>query len=525
MGAAEPSERLPAALLVQMAWLGLIRQPGMPDSAAIDGKARCNEMMTDATPLYHDNSESNQYSIMPATTARNNSVMQRQDAEHASELEVGIVRVTLATAQVALLGALRVVASWWIVLIAVAVLTVACTSAGTSARTASGDSTFSGVLADTAGKPSLALPVVTSPARDGDLVLLVTTAGQVRADAAVKLRPEVGGTIAAIRVRPGDAVTKGQTLVTLDPYPFDLAVREAQATADEAEQRLFESYVPESLVTGHTPTPAQRKALVAKSGLTGARLRLERAMFEQTHATIASPFDGRIDVIDVATGERVTAGQPMLTVVDTRNLRIEAQVLEHDLPLVHAGGDARVISAGAPGRVIVGRIDAVLPLVDSTTRAGRALVRVTGDGTLKPGMYADVQLEATRLPSRRLVLARAVIERDGRPLVFIVKDGRAQWTYITPGRSNGRETEVLPDSSSGQIPVQPGDAIIVDGQLTLTHDAPVKAMAAGNVQLRDPLTGSAPTGSSQKGGVPTRNATKREKAPSDQPARVTGARP
>ena len=133
-----------------------------------------------------------------------------------------------------------------------------------------------------------------------------------------------------------------------------------------------------------------------------------------------------------------------------------------------------ITSAGAPGRVIRGRIDAVLPLVDSTTRAGRAIVRVVGDGTLKPGMYADVQLEATRLSSRRLVPARAVIERDGRPLVFVVKGGRAQWTYINPGRSNGSDTEVLPDSATGQIPVQPGDAVIVEGHLTLTHDAPVK---------------------------------------------------
>ena len=36
--------------------------------------------------------------------------------------------------------------------------------------------------------------------------------------------------------------------------------------------------------------------------------------------------------------------------------------------------------------------------------------------------------------------AQAVIERDGRPLVFVVKSGRAQWTYINPGRSNGVDT-------------------------------------------------------------------------------------
>jgi HlyD family secretion protein len=307
--------------------------------------------------------------------------------------------------------------------------------------------------------------------------LRVTTTGQIRSDASVKLRSEVAGTVSELLVRPGTRVAKGQVLAKLDPYAFDLAVREAQAAADESEQRYLESFVPESIVTGRGPTAEQRKALMNKAGLTGARLRLERAKFEQAKSVITSPVDGMIDAIDIALGERVSGGQQLLTVVDTRNLRIEAQVLEHDLPLIRTGGDARVTSAGAPGRDIRGRIDAVLPLVDSATRAGRAIVRVVGDGTLRPGMYADVQLEAARLTHRRLVPARAVIERDGRPLVFVVKDGRAQWTYILPGRTNGTDTEVLPDSVTGQVPVNAGDQVIVEGHLTLTHDAPVRVVA------------------------------------------------
>ena len=288
---------------------------------------------------------------------------------------------------------------------------------------------------------------------------------------------EVAGTVAQLVVRPGQAVTKGQVLARLDGYPFDLSVRDAQASTDEAEQRFLESFVPESVVTGRGPTPEQRKALMNKAGLIGARLRLERAKYEQDRATIRSPVNGTVDAIEISAGEKVSAGQALLTVVDTRNLRIEAQVLEHDLPLVRVGGEASISSAGAPGRLLRGRVDALLPLVDSVTRAGRAIVRVQGDGTLRPGMYADVQLEATRLPGRRMVPSRAVIERDGRPLVFVVKDGRAQWTYIVPGRTNGVDTEVLPDSTTGQIPVNPGDQIITEGHLTLTHDAPVRVTA------------------------------------------------
>lgn len=348
---------------------------------------------------------------------------------------------------------------------------------GDSAKPTTGDSSTAAANADGTPQTQLALPVTADAAREGDLILRVNTTGQIRSDAAVKLRAEVAGTVADVLVRPGARVTKGQVLVRLDPYPFDLAVREAQATTDQSEQNYFELYLPDSLVTGRSPTAEQRKALMNKTGLFGARLKLERAKYEQSRAIITSPVDGMIDGIDVAAGERVSGGQQLLTAVDTRNLRIEAQVLEHDLPLIRVGGEAMITSAGAPGRAIRGRIDAVLPMVDSVARAGRAIVRVTGDGALRPGMYADVQLEATRLTNRRLVPARAVIERDGRPLVFVVKDGRAQWTYILPGRSNGVDTEVLPDSVTGQIPVNAGDQVIVEGHLTLTHDAPVRITA------------------------------------------------
>jgi multidrug efflux pump subunit AcrA (membrane-fusion protein) len=135
-----------------------------------------------------------------------------------------------------------------------------------------------------------------------------------------------------------------------------------------------------------------------------------------------------------------------------------------------------VTAAAAPDRVVNGRIAAILPIVDSATRAGRAVIRLANPGVLRHGMYADVRLEATRLPDRILVPYPAVIERDGRPLVFVAKDGRAQWVYVNPGRTNGIEYEILPDSATGRIPLQPGDQVLVEGHLTLTHDAPVQVI-------------------------------------------------
>lgn len=353
---------------------------------------------------------------------------------------------------------------------------VACANGG---ATPAKDSAAA-ALADSAASPrvSLALPVAVSEARDGDLVLSVSTTGQVRSDGEATLKAEVAGTVDKVLVRPGDRVKRGQPLVMLDPRSFDLAVQEAEAAVAEAEVRYQDAIAPDSIVTGRPPTPDQRRIALTRSGLQGNRVRLEKAKLEKERSVIAAPFDGMVDRVEISPGERVQGGETVTRVVNLNALRIEASVLEHDLPLIKEGGQAIITSAAAPDRAVIGRVSAVLPVIDTTTRAGRAYIRLAGGSILRPGMYADVKLEATRLTNRRLVPARAVIERDGRPLVFVVKDGRAQWVYITPGRSNGTETEVLPDSANGVIPVNPGDQVIVEGHLTLTHDAPVRVTQA-----------------------------------------------
>ena len=347
---------------------------------------------------------------------------------------------------------------------------------------AAGGSTAADAAADSGNtggsSASVNLPVVVEDVTDGDLVLSVNTTGQVRSDAEGKLRAEVAGMVERVRVRPGDRVTKGQPLVELEMRPFDLAVQEAQVAVDLSTLQHQDNYRPDSIATGQMPAQSRLDASVTRSGLAAARVRLERAKYERERATILAPFDGTVDRVSVVAGDRITAGGEITTIVDLRNLRIEAAVLEHDLPLIKVGGEAVITSAALAGVSFTGKVSAVLPLVDSTTRSGRAYVRTTGNGTLRPGMYADVRLEAQRLRHRRLVPTRAIIERDGRPLVFVIKDGRAQWTYILPGRSNGRLTEVLPDSVSGLLPVNAGDQVIVEGHLTLTHDAPVRVVAS-----------------------------------------------
>ena len=352
---------------------------------------------------------------------------------------------------------------------------VAAGSCKSGAGASGADSTATAADSVAPGSSTMTLPVVAEEVRQGDLILSVTTTGQVRSEAMALLKSETQGTIIAVLVRPGDRVRKGQPLVQVDPQPLELAVQDAAAKLEEARLRLLDNTVPDSIVTGKALTGERLKNAEIRAGLEGARVALERAKLEREKATITAPFAGVMDEVKISVGERLAISQDIGRIVDLDHLRIEASVLEHDLPLIKVGGQAVVTAAAAPDKPVTGRIAAILPIVDTATRAGRAVIR-TGGGVLRPGMYADIRLEASRLKDRIIVPASAVIERDGRPLVFVVKDGRAQWVYIFPGRTNGAETEVLPDSATGLIPLKPGDLVLVEGHLTLTHDAPVRVI-------------------------------------------------
>ena len=327
------------------------------------------------------------------------------------------------------------------------------------------------------GSDSLSLPVTGAPVRRGDLVLSVRATGVVRTDRLVNLKAEVQGTVAEVRVRPGVAVRSRDTLVVFDPRPFNIAVREAEAAVSEAQMRFQDALLGDR--PGDTTELARqrREAARLRSGIVGAEARLEQVRLDRERAVIIAPFGGVLDQVPVVPGQRIAPGDGIARLVDIGTLTVEANVLEHDLPLIRVGAAARVVPSAGAGSRLAGTIIAVLPLVDTTSRAGRVLVRVrSGDGMLRPGMYADVQLESNRLRDRVLVPAVAVIERDGRPLVFRATQGRAAWVYVAVGRSNGSETEILADSVTGRPGVSPGDTVLVSGHLTLTHDAPIRLL-------------------------------------------------
>lgn len=322
----------------------------------------------------------------------------------------------------------------------------------------------------------LELEVVGESVIQGDLLLSVNATGQVRSEAITSVKAEASGTVQEILVAPGDKVTKGQVLARLETRILDMNVAEAQSGLNTAEMN-YRLALQDDTLARRRITPDREKQLRATSGIDAAQVRLDRARYDREHAVVTAPYEGVVERVGVVVGDRINSGQEIALIVDLQHLRIDAQVMEHDVAALRAGGEAEITIGAVPGKPLRGKIAAVLPLVDSVQKFGRASIRFNGDGVIRPGMFATVRLEATRLPGRIIVPLAAVVERANRPLVFVVHGGIAEWLYINPGPRNDRQVSVLPDTATGIIPLKPGDTVLVAGHRTLTHQAPVRLVA------------------------------------------------
>lgn len=356
------------------------------------------------------------------------------------------------------------------------------------------------------------LPVKAVRIGRGDLVILLKSPGEAFTEKKALIKAEVSGVVKEVKTEEGKHVRAGEVLVVLDEQSPRLRLEKAEA---ERLNRLSEMLLENQFGDTERKSPgpmteelrlsneefekaASRLAVgkigraefdkvrnahevllieagmkkdeiqAAAKGLTQAEVEVAIARMEIDKTKVRAPFDGIVTGVKASIGESVSPGQGLFTLVDIREIRVEARVLESEIGRIKAGREADLRFAAYPGRIFRGKVRAVSPVVDPETKTcGAHIVLDNPSGEIKPGMHAEVEIAAEVFRDRLLVPQEAVLVRGGRRLVFVVRDGLAKWRYIEPGLENERFVEVLEG-------VKEGDEIITDGHLTLAHDAEVK---------------------------------------------------
>jgi membrane fusion protein (multidrug efflux system) len=153
-----------------------------------------------------------------------------------------------------------------------------------------------------------------------------------------------------------------------------------------------------------------------------------------------------------------------VNLVHTETLKIVANVLEKDVPLLRAGMKAKIRSESYPGRVFEGRMEKINATVDLSTRTLQAEIWIPNpDHSLKPGMFSNVEVVLLEKPQALVIPREAILEAGSEMSVFLVEGKQAVRRPIAIGYEQDRMVEVLKGLNEGDQVVIKGQQLIKEG--------------------------------------------------------------
>lgn len=176
---------------------------------------------------------------------------------------------------------------------------------------------------------------------------------------------------------------------------------------------------------------------------------------------LRAPIAGMIAEARATPGEYVEAGRTLFEVLDLATVWLEADVPEGDLgrlPASPAASFVPLATAGAKPRTDGVEFVAIRPVIDDESRSARAVYAVKNDdGSLRLGAAIDLLLETARAEDALAIPESAIVDEDGKPVVFVQMEGEAfERREVTTGVRSQGYVQVL----SG---LEPGERVVTRG--------------------------------------------------------------
>jgi len=367
--------------------------------------------------------------------------------------------------------------------------------------------------------PEVEIAHATQPARSAsgttDLPVLVAS-GYVIARKSSDVGVKVGGRLAVIRFEEGTRVRQGEIIAEIEHADLDAQLAAALASVAEAETQLVQmtaqrdedirnrerqrALAKDGIATQATLTAAEAAADVsvarvksAEAAITSARARVKVTEQALENANVRAPFDGVVIKKRAEVGETVSPygvqgqatreGGAIATIADLRDLEVQTEVSENSVAKLTRGMPAAVTLQAYQDQPFKGRLREIFPSADRAKSIVEVRVSILdADARVKPEMTASVTFQEARSARADqpaggapqaietppvLVPKRAVAERDGQQVVWVVVAGSASRRAVTLGSERLDQVEV-------RNGVGPGDAVIVNPPATLVDKGRVR---------------------------------------------------
>ncbi|MES2885360.1 MAG: efflux RND transporter periplasmic adaptor subunit [Pseudomonadota bacterium] len=288
------------------------------------------------------------------------------------------------------------------------------------------------------------LGVRVAPATLGTFFQRVEAVGSVALDERriVVVQSRTAGWIERLDVRAeGDPVKKGQRLAALYSPDLFAAKQELKLAQDSGDAALAKA--------------SQQRLRLLGGGAGGG-----------SQSGVFSPASGFVVELMAREGAQLEPGMPLMKLADLSQVWINVEIPEVQAGWIAEGKSAEARLKSLPGKVFEGTVDYLYPQLDSGTRTLRArLVFDNADGSLRPGMFADVSLFGGGQQDVLLVPSEAVIRTGERTVVLVAESaGRYRPAAVETGPERNDQTMILSGLEAGQN-------VVVSGQFLIDSEA------------------------------------------------------
>ena len=312
----------------------------------------------------------------------------------------------------------------------------------------------------------------TAKAETRSLPTQVTANGTVSPDVSrtIHVTSLGGGRVVDLKVKLGDNVKKGQTLLVISSPDLSTAFSDYEkAQADEAlsrkalgrAQMLFDR----GAIAAKDLETAQDTEDKAKVDVETAKHHVQILGADPAHPSILidlkAPVSGTIVEQNVAGSEGVKSldnSPNLFTIADLDQVWVVCDVFENDLGEVHLGDSAEIRLNAFADRRFKGKVADISRVLDPNTRSAKVrIVLGNADGSLRPGMYAEAKFRSRKVTERVLVPATAIMRLHDKDWVFR-KEGDKRFRKIVV-QADGLAPDGMQQIRNG---VKPGDELVTN---------------------------------------------------------------
>ncbi len=304
-------------------------------------------------------------------------------------------------------------------------------------------------------------------------VLEIPAKVQADPDMVVHIYPPAGGRLLQVRVRPGDHVSRGQTVAVEESSDIGQARSDYAKAKSEFEKNTRE-LARTQLLFQHKAF-SQRQLEEAQANYDESKSELDRATDHlkvlgasiegsSSVVNLVAPRSGSVLDIGAASGELSKStdnANSIATIADLKHVWVVGDVFEKDLAGVKKGESVEVTLNAYPGRVWQAKIDAISDTLDAQSRTIKARVILANpNDELKPEMFATIRVR--RPASRAIVLPATAVLHDGGDTAVMIetKPGIYERRLIGVRSANAQQVVI----ASG---VQPGEIVVTEGAALL----------------------------------------------------------